>query len=174
MKKLMAVVMVLLLICGGVHAEEPTSCLVDGIETSGVTFVIDDVRLEMDRLIISVRQLPNDDGTTLIDNQTECAPDDPDRLREIERAGQYGGKVLGTLCDILALTDEKGNSLLNEYAISSERSGASLTDEFCVYLPADLTAKELRAEFVFGVNENLSSRFENPGRVTLTVPMYAD
>ena len=74
----------------------------------------------------------------------------------------------------LALTDEKGDSLLNEYAVSTRRIGASLRDEFRVYLPADNTARELRVELVFGVNDNLSSRFDAPASYLLTIPMYAD
>ena len=171
MKKLLAALLCLMLLCGAAQSEEIAG---GRIEMNGVTFVIEDVRLDVDGLVILVMQTPDDERTSLLDNQTEYSPDDPDFVRDVDSASQYGERLLGTLCDILALTDEKGDSLLNEYAVSTRRIGASLRDEFRVYLPADNTARELRVELVFGVNDNLSSRFNAPASYLLTIPMYAD
>lgn len=143
---------------------------VGGTETNGVTFVVNDVYYDENVLKINVSQLPNDDYTSLVDNQVDTPPDDTLFLREIETASQFGKKILGTLCDIQAITDEKGNNLLDQYHVATERNGSSLTNEFSVYLPSEKTAVKINIKLVFGVNEDLSSHFSMSDSLDISIP----
>lgn len=116
-------------------------------------------------------QLPNDDFTALVDNQAEYPPGDPDFRKEIETASQYGEKVLGTLCDILTITDEKGENMLYQYRISTTRAAAALINEFYIILPPENTAKAINAELAVGVNEDLNCRFPLSSSIPLTIPI---
>ena len=145
-------------------------CRIGGTETTGATFVVNDVSYHADVLQIGVVQLPNDDDTSLVDNQVDAGPDDALLDQEIATASQYGSKILGTLCDILTITDENGNDILNQYSVSTQRSGASLADVFSVYLSPENTVKEHHVELEFGVNEDLSSHFTMTDSLHLCVP----
>ncbi|MEG0491844.1 MAG: hypothetical protein RR696_01445 [Clostridia bacterium] len=80
-------------------------------------------------------------------------------------------KLLGTLCDISSITDEKGNNLLQEYKISTERDAALLTYEFTIYLASKNEIQGVNIDFVFGVNEDLSSRFSMSDRLLLSLSL---
>lgn len=146
-------------------------CWIGGTETEGATFVIDDVNYNDHVLRISVIQLPNDDYTALVDRQVDAGPDDVLLDKEIATASQYGSKILGTLCDILTISDEKGNNLMSQYSVSSERSGASLANVFDVYVSPENTISEINVELEFGVNEDLSSLFPMSDSVNLHIPV---
>lgn len=88
----------------------------------------------------------------------------------IESAKQYGDTILGTLCDIYAITDENGNDLLDEYSVSVTREAASLVNKFSIHLPTE-NPLEIHVELEFGVNEDLSCHFDMSDTYSLTIPM---
>ena len=63
--------------------------------------------------------------------------------------------------------DKNGASLIGEYMVSCNRSGPSLTYQFCLYLPQGM--EEARVELVFGVNEDCGFRFPTLGKLFLHV-----
>jgi len=141
-------------------------CRIEGTKTNGVTFVIKNVEYNDSLLKIDIVQLPNDDYTSLVDNQVD---NDPSLTNKVETASQYGSQILGTLCDVLTLTDGNGNKVLKEYGASSSRNGSSLTNEFRIDLPAEHTGEKISIEFVFGVNEDLSSLFPMSDSIKLCI-----
>ena len=134
---------------------------IGGTETSGVTFAISEVSYDYDTdtLQISVLQLPNDEYTSLMDNQVDYANDKSHLDNQIAIAAEYGDTVLGTLCDILTITDENGGNLFDEYRVSGERYGSAMDTIFHIFLPQENTIKEITVELTFGVNEDLSAHF---------------
>lgn len=142
---------------------------IGGSETNGVTFVIQRVSYENSELNIRVIQLPNDEYTSIVDNQVDYPDDDKDFARKLEQASQYGETLLGTLCDIKTITDAEGNNLLNEYKVSCNRDEASLIYDFCIYLDLEAIEGSINIEFVFGVNEDLSSQFSMSDTMLLTI-----
>lgn len=141
-------------------------CRIGGAETNGATFVINAVTCNEYLLKIQVLQLPNDNYTALIDNQVDG---DPFLESSIKTALKHGSKVLGTLCDVLSVTDQKGNKILCEYSISSDRKGAALSNEIRIFLPAESAKGKLDVLLVFGVNEDLSSIFPMSDSMELSV-----
>lgn len=142
-------------------------CSIRGTETNGATFAVTEAYRDGETVKITVAQLPNDGNTSLVDNQVEYPPDDPIFLRELEEASQHGEKVLGTVCDILSAVDENGVSLMDGYMTSCDRTGPSLTYQFCLSLPQG--TDEARVELIFGVNEDCGFRFTTLGKLFLSV-----
>lgn len=143
-------------------------CSIDGQETNGVLFVLQEVHYEEHVLTLHVLQLPNDDYTSIMDNQTEDTADGQSLDEAVGLASPYGRKVIGTLCDIESITDAQGNNLVKEYKVSSERKGPSLVTVFEVYqLPEN---GEIDVELVFGVNEDLNYRFPRSGSLRFGIP----
>jgi len=140
-------------------------------ETNGVTFVVIHAQYADSVLKIGALRLPNDPDSALIDCQVDAGPDDADVAKEVATASLYGDKILGTLCDLLTVTDEKGNNLLNEYSVSTERNGPSLLDEFSVSLSPENAVREIHVELAFGVNEDRSSLFPMSDSLKLSVPV---
>lgn len=144
---------------------------IDGIDTKGVTFVIKEASYNNQVLKISIIQLPNDDYTSLVDNQVDVPSDDPLFKREIETALQYGRKTIGTLCDIQMISDENGNNLFDQYKVSTDRNGACLTNEFQIYLPPDIMKETVTVQFAFGVNEDLRFNFPMFDVMDVSLPL---
>lgn len=144
---------------------------IGGAETNGATFVINAVTYNEYVLNIQVLQLPNDNYTALIDNQVDG---DPFLKSSIQTALKHGSKVLGTLCDVLSITDQKGNNVLCEYSISSDRKGSALSNEIRIFLPAESAKGKLDILLVFGVNEDLSSIFPMSDSMELSVVLTED
>jgi hypothetical protein len=139
---------------------------IGGAETNGATFVINAITYNEYVLKIHVLQLPNDNYTALIDNQVDG---DPLLESSIKTALKHGSKVLGTLCDVLSVTDQEGNNILCEYSISSDRKGSALSNEIRIFLPAESAKGKLDVLLVFGVNEDLSSIFPMSDSIELSV-----
>ena len=91
--------------------------------------------------------------------------------KEKETALLYGEKLLGTLCDVLSITDENGNDLLQQYKVSVERNAASLTYEFVIDLPSGKKIHDVNIAFAFGVNEDLSSHFSMSDSTMLNISL---
>lgn len=144
---------------------------IGGKETNGATFVICDVEYNDPILKLCVIQLPNDDYTSLVDTQVDG---DPSLTCKAKTALQYGNQVLGTLCDILALTDENGNNILKEYSVTCDQNGSSLIKEFRIDLPSKTMQGEICIELIFGVNEDRSSRFPMSDSMELSILIQED
>ena len=155
-------------------ADYPGYCVVGGTETGGVTFVVNDVHADADVLTISVMLLPNDDFTSVVDNQVDDADDSSALNDQIALASRYGDKVLGTLCDIADITDAEGNSLLTEYKVLGDRNGPAMVTVFSVYLSPESMRDEVLVELVCGVNEDLNARFPQSDSIHLRVPLPGD
>lgn len=162
---------IILVTCCGLSFAEQTcavspasSYAVDG----GVTFIIHEIRCSTSALTLHIERRPSEADTALIDNQVEAASEDPSFVRQIEEAQLYGSKILGTLCDVLTLTDENGTPLLGEYMVETQREGASLVDTFSILLPKQ-PVKQANVELIFGVNEDLQSHFPQASTIRLTV-----
>lgn len=142
-------------------------CTVEGTETKGVTFVVSEVLHDEEALKIRVLQFPNDEDTSIIDNQVEDISNSNYLDTELNHASQYGNKVLGTVCDILSITDAEGNNLIKEYKVSLIRNGASLETVFYIYFLPENT--EISIELFCGVNEDLNNRFSSYKQIHLDV-----
>jgi len=141
-------------------------CPVSGLKTNGVTFVVDKVHYDHDAhtLEINVLQLPNDDYTAVMDNQVENPNDTSQLDSEMAQLSLHGYTALGTVCDILTITDAKGHSLFQEYKITESRPALpSLNTHFTIFLPADEIPTEINVELALGVNEDLRHRFPSEG-----------
>ncbi len=141
-------------------------CWIGGAESKGATFVIKDVDFSENVLKIHIIQLPNDDFTALVDNQVEG---DPSLENSIKAALEHGSKVLGTLCDLLSITNENGDNILKEYSISSNREGPTLSNEIRIFLPSEGAKGTVNVRLVFGVNEDLKSLFPMSNSLTLSL-----
>ena len=142
---------------------------IDGTETKGVTFAVSEVSYDYDAdvLQISITQLPNDDYTALMDNQVDYTSD-PNLLdSEIAIAAEYGDTVLGTLCDILTITDENGDNLFESYRVLGDRHGSAMATIFHIFLPPKNAIQEITVELAFGVNEDLNSLFPMSDSMTI-------
>lgn len=106
-----------------------------------------------------------------MDNQVEVPPEDSWFLKEREKAAALGDRVLGVVCDIGGLTDEKGNNLAMEYRCTPARRGRTMTYTFEV--PLKNAPETAQVELYFGVNEDLGFRFEQDARLLLRVPLPA-
>lgn len=144
---------------------------IGGLETNGVTFVVSEVYYNEYVLKISVMRLPNDDYTSVVDNQVENTADSTYIEREIEEASQYGSKILGTLCDISTITDANGNDLFEEYKVVGDRHGPSLTDDFYIYFSPETTMDVINVKLIFGVNEDCKYRFPMSDSMSLSIPV---
>lgn len=144
---------------------------IGGHDTNGATFVITEASVSDQEIHIQVLQLPNDNDTLLIDNQTEYPSNDCLYQDEIATASQKGKKLIGTLCDIEKITDEDDHVLPLEYAVQFTRSGSSLSTGFTIYLPQTLHAKSLYVTICFGVNEALDAHFFMQDSITVEVPL---
>ncbi|MEG1014323.1 MAG: hypothetical protein RSI33_08750 [Clostridia bacterium] len=144
---------------------------IGGLETNGVTFVVSEVYYNEYVLKISVMRLPNDDYTSVVDNQVENTADSTYIEREIEEASQYGSKILGTLCDISTITDANGNDLFEEYKVVGDRHGPSLTDDFYIYFSPETTMDVINVKLIFGVNEDCKYRFPFYDSMSLSIPV---
>ncbi|MEG0504662.1 MAG: hypothetical protein RR547_08470, partial [Raoultibacter sp.] len=144
---------------------------IGGLETNGVTFVVSEVYYDKYVLKISVMRLPNDDYTSVVDNQIENTADSTYIEREIEEASQYGSKILGTLCDISTITDANGNDLFDEYKVVGDRHGPSLTDDFYIYFSPETTMDVINVKLIFGVNEECKYRFPMSDSMSLSIPV---
>lgn len=142
-------------------------CTVEGTETKGVTFAISEVLYDEDTLKISVLQLPNDEYTSIIDNQVEDTSNSNYLDAKLKLASQYGNKVLGTVCDILSITDSEGNNLIKEYKVSVARNGASLETMFYIYFLPEHT--EIAIELLCGVTEDLHNHCSSYKQIHLDV-----
>lgn len=144
---------------------------IGGLETNGVTFVVSEVYYDEYVLKINVMRLPNDDYTSVVDNQVENKADRTHLEREIEEASQYGSKILGTLCDISTITDAYGNDLFEQYKVEGNRYGPSLTDEFYIYFSPETTIDEINVKLIFGVNEDCEYSFPMSDSMSLSIPV---
>ena len=147
------------------------ACRVEGETTEGVTFAVTQAAYDGAVLTLEVLLTPNDENTALMDNQVELPPEDSWFLREKEKAAALGDRVLGVVCDICGLTDEKGNNLALEYRCTPARRGRTMTYTFEV--PLKNAPETAQVELYFGVNEDLGFRFEQDARLLLRVPLPA-
>lgn len=147
------------------------ACRIQGETTEGVTLVVTGTSYDGETLCINTLMLPNEAGAVLVDNQVETPPDDPEFLREKEEAAALGDPVLGVVCDIAGLTDQKGNNLAMEYRCTPARRGRTMTYTFEV--PIQSAFGEAQVELYFGVNEDLGFRFEQDACLLLRVPLLA-
>lgn len=185
MKKRLALVIILALVMcmpvGRLMAEEKSSesslpknmperyeaaCVVEGIETKGVTFVVSEMVYDGEALRISVLQLPNDDDVAIIDSQVEDESNKNHLDDAIETATPYGDKISGTVCDIWSITDTDGNNLIREYKATLYRNGASLETVFEIYFLPENT--EIAIELFCGIDEDLDSRCSASDQIHLT------
>ena len=147
------------------------ACRVEGETTGGVTFAVTQAAYDGAVLTLEVLLTPNDEDTALMDNQVEVPPEDSWFLREKEKAAALGDRVLGVVCDIAGLTDEKGNNLAMEYSSTPAREGRTMTYTFEV--PLKNAPEAAQVELYFGVNEDLGFRFEQDACLLLRVPLFA-
>ena len=147
------------------------ACRVEGETTGGVTFAVTQAAYDGASLTLEVLLTPNDEDTALMDNQVEVPPEDSWFLREKETAAALGDRVLGVVCDIGGLTDEKGNNLAMEYSSTTAREGRTMTYTFEV--PLKNAPETAQVELYFGVNEDLGFRFEQDACLLLRVPLFA-
>lgn len=147
------------------------ACRVEGETTGGVTFAVTQAAYDGAVLTLEVLLTPNDGNTALMDNQVELPPEDSWFLKEREKAAALGDRVLGVVCDIGGLTDEKGNNLAMEYSSTTAREGRTMTYTFEV--PIQSAFGEVQVELYFGVNEDLGFRFEQDACLLLRVPLFA-
>lgn len=144
---------------------------IGGKETNGATFVICDVEYTEPILKLCVIQIPNDDYTSLADTQADVGPS---LASKAKIASQYEDQVLGTLCDILTLTDGNGNNILKEYSVSYDQNGSSLIKEFHIDLPSENIQGEIYIELIFGVNEDRSGQFPMSDSMELSILIQED
>jgi len=146
---------------------------IGGFETNGVTFVVNDMYYDEDEYLlrINVMQIPNDDYSTIVDNQLDDPDARSDLDNQMEQASQRGGKLIGTLCDILRITDAKGNKLLNEYSVSFDPNENCIFNEFCIYFSPENTIEQVDVILIFGVNENLNSLFPMSESMNLSIDL---
>ena len=147
------------------------ACRVEGETTGGVTFAVTEAAYDGALLTLEVLLTPNDEDTALMDNQVEVPPDDSWFLQEKEKAAALGDRVLGVVCDIAGLTDQKGNNLAMEYRCTPARRGRTMTYTF--EIPLQDAPEIAQVELYFGVNEDLGFRFEQDACLLLSVPLLA-
>lgn len=177
MKRWMAMLLILPVLCSSAIAEQAklpadylAACRVAGETTDGVTFAVTQATYDGAVLTIEVLLTPNDGNTALMDNQVEVPPDDSWFLKEKEEAAALGDMVLGVLCDLYSLTDEKGNKLADEYRCTPVRKGRTMTYTFEV--PIANAPEVAHVELAFGVNEDLGFHFERDVRLIFRVPLF--
>ena len=179
MKRRICALVAALLLLGATASAAPlpegmtylAACRVEGETTEGVTFAVTEAAYDGAVLTLKVLLTPNDEDTALMDNQVELPPEDSWFLQEKETAAALGDRVLGVVCDICGLTDEKGGNLAMEYRCTTARRGRSMTYTFEV--PVDSAFGEAQVELYFGVNEDLGFRFEQDACLLLRVPLLA-
>lgn len=179
MKRRICALVAALLLLGAAASAAPlpegmtylAACRVEGETTGGVTFAVTQEAYDGAVLTLKVLLTPNDGNTALMDNQVEVPPEDSWFLREKEKAAALGDRVLGVVCDIGGLTDEKGNNLAMEYSSTTAREGRTMTYTFEV--PLKNAPETAQVELYFGVNEDLGFRFEQDARLLLRVPLLA-
>ena len=159
--------MAALWLCGA--GAEGTVCRIEGDTSGGVTFLVSQASCDGKRVQITVEQRPNDPLTALMDNQVEYPRGDPDFVREKREAAQYGGQILGTLCDLWSIEGAGLPSLPSEYEVSCRREGGGLVYTFTFDLPDTYVGGAVRVTLALGVNEDLSCRFPNFQRVEIIV-----
>lgn len=180
MKRRICALLAALLLLGAAASAAPAppegvtylaACRVEGETTEGVTFAVTQAAYDGASLTLEVLLTPNDEDTALMDNQVELPPEDSWFLREKEKAAALGDRVLGVVCDIGGLTDEKGNNLAMEYSSTTAREGRTMTYTFEV--PLKNAPETVQVELYFGVNEDLGFRFEQDACLLLRVPLLA-
>jgi len=179
MKRRICALVAALLLLGATASAAPlpegmmylAACRVEGETTGGVTFAVTEAAYDGAVLTLKVLLTPNDENTALMDNQVEMPADDSWFLEEKETASALGDTVLGVVCDIGGLTDEKGNNLALEYRCTPARRGRTMTYTFEV--PLKNAPETAQVELYFGVNEDLGFRFEQDARLLLRVPLPA-
>ena len=179
MKRRICALVAALLLLGATASAAPlpegmtylAACRVEGETTEGVTFAVTEAAYDGALLTLKVLLTPNDGNTALMDNQVELPPEDSWFLKEREKAAALGDRVLGVVCDLCGLTDQKGNNLALEYRCTPARRGRTMTYTFEV--PIQSAFGEAQVELYFGVNEDLGFRFEQDARLLLRVPLPA-
>ena len=176
-RRICARVAALLLLGAAAAAPRPegltslAACRVEGETTEGVTFAVTEAAYDGAVLTLKVLLTPNDEDTALMDNQVEVPPEDSWFLREREKAAALGDRVLGVVCDLCGLTDQKGNNLALEYRCTPARRGRTMT--YSCEVALNIAPEPALGELYFGVNEDLGFRFEQDACLLVRVPLLA-
>lgn len=173
MKKIVATIIFLLVVCfySFVCAEGQTANHI--VQLNGcdqAAFWIQQSYCDDSQLRLQVTRKALSESVVLIDNQIDDLPDEASLVQEIDDASEEVVNVLGTLCDVVSLTDQNGQHLLKDYSVSTVRKAASLADTFEISLPK--AVKQVHAELRLGINHDLSARFPDAKSITLTVPNH--
>ncbi len=142
---------------------------VEGSRTGGATFVVHSICYDGYSLNISVSQLPNDENTSLMDN--EVLNPDNERKMLIDEAARYGETVIGTYCSI-TIEDAAGNKVKPLFERASyQRFDSDILTTFCVVFPSQKALEELNVELNFGIDESVSSNFSAAEPMYFSIPV---